>query len=215
MNGPTAAPAATAAGRLQEFATFHVTHGSLLRLWAWLILLCPMESLMRRAACRSPRRKRAPAPRSGVERDPVAGPAVDAIAHHRLDFLAIEPAIQLRVGAGRLDHDDVDRQSAARRPARNARDGCRRAPLALDGARARGQRQRRAVRRMRRAATSRQSRRSRECMFIAGEPMKPATNGWRAGRRASSGSPVCSTSPSFITTILSAIVIASIWSCVT
>ena len=52
-------------------------------------------------------------------------------------------------------------------------------------------------------------------MFIAGEPMKPATKTLTGWSYRSSGVPVCSTMPSRITTMRSAIVIASIWSCVT
>ena len=51
--------------------------------------------------------------------------------------------------------------------------------------------------------------------FIAGEPMKPATKALRGRSYSSSGAPTCSITPSFSTTMRSAIVIASTWSCVT
>src|SRR6185295_2861208 len=52
-------------------------------------------------------------------------------------------------------------------------------------------------------------------MFIAGEPMNCATNRLSGRSYRSSGVPICSMRPSCITTIRSAIVIASTWSCVT
>ena len=90
-----------------------------------------------------------------------------------VDVLAVEAAIELRVGAGRLDDDDIDRQPASRR-ARSARGACRRARAARRrrgafGAAARTPSSATRERRRRRRATTPGS------MFIAGEPMKPAT----------------------------------------
>ena len=51
--------------------------------------------------------------------------------------------------------------------------------------------------------------------FIDGEPMNCATNRLPGWSYRSSGVPICSMMPSCITTMRSAIVIASIWSCVT
>ena len=51
--------------------------------------------------------------------------------------------------------------------------------------------------------------------FIAGEPIKPATKRFLGLVYNSIGVPTCSTIPSFNTTILSAKVMASTWSCVT
>jgi hypothetical protein len=51
--------------------------------------------------------------------------------------------------------------------------------------------------------------------FMRGDPMNPATKrfaGWLYNR---SGEPACSTLPARNTTMRSAIVIASVWSCVT
>ena len=50
---------------------------------------------------------------------------------------------------------------------------------------------------------------------MPGEPMKKPTNAWSGRSNSSVGVPICSTSPSFITTTSSANVIASTWSCVT
>ena len=51
--------------------------------------------------------------------------------------------------------------------------------------------------------------------FIDGAPMKSATN-TEAGRSYTScGEPSCSTTPRFMMAMVSAIAIASIWSCVT
>ena len=52
-------------------------------------------------------------------------------------------------------------------------------------------------------------------MFMRGEPRKPATKRLRGLSNRSSGVPTCSTRPARSTTILSASVIASTWSCVT
>ena len=52
-------------------------------------------------------------------------------------------------------------------------------------------------------------------VFIGGEPMKPATNRLRGLLYSSKGAPTCSMLPAFSTTILSAMVMASTWSCVT
>ena len=46
--------------------------------------------------------------------------------------------------------------------------------------------------------------------FIAGEPMKPATKRFAGSSYSCSGLPICATWPAFITTMRSAIVIASI-----
>ena len=51
--------------------------------------------------------------------------------------------------------------------------------------------------------------------FIAGLPMKPATNRFAGRENTSCGVPICSAWPADMTTIRSARVIASIWSCVT
>ena len=51
--------------------------------------------------------------------------------------------------------------------------------------------------------------------LIDGEPRKLATNRFAGRSYSSSGEPACSMRPAFITTIRSAIVMASIWSCVT
>ena len=52
-------------------------------------------------------------------------------------------------------------------------------------------------------------------MFIAGEPMKRATNVFAGRSYSSSGVPSCCSSPLFMTAMRSPIVIASTWSCVT
>ena len=52
-------------------------------------------------------------------------------------------------------------------------------------------------------------------MFIAGEPMKPATKGFTGFSYRSSGVPTCCSTPSSITATRSPIVMASTWSCVT
>ena len=51
--------------------------------------------------------------------------------------------------------------------------------------------------------------------FIGGEPMKPATKVVAGFAYTSSGAPICSARPAFITIIRCASVIASTWSCVT
>jgi hypothetical protein len=51
--------------------------------------------------------------------------------------------------------------------------------------------------------------------FIAGEPMKPATNRLAGRSYSSIGAPICETRPALSTTIRSAMVIASTWSWVT
>ena len=51
--------------------------------------------------------------------------------------------------------------------------------------------------------------------FIPGDPMKWPTNVWSGRSNSSSGVPFCITSPSFITTTVSANVSASVWSWVT
>jgi hypothetical protein len=51
--------------------------------------------------------------------------------------------------------------------------------------------------------------------FIDGEPMNCATNRLPGRSNRSSGVPICSMMPSCITTMRSAMVMASIWSCVT
>ena len=50
---------------------------------------------------------------------------------------------------------------------------------------------------------------------MAGEPMKPATKTFAGRSYSSSGEPICSMRPSFMTTMRSPMVIASIWSWVT
>src|SRR5665647_1771415 len=54
-----------------------------------------------------------------------------------------------------------------------------------------------------------------EPMFIAGEPMKPATKTLTGWSYRSRGSPTCCSTPSLSTAIRSPIVMASVWSCVT
>ncbi len=51
--------------------------------------------------------------------------------------------------------------------------------------------------------------------FIAGEPMKPATNRFAGRLYSSSGVPICCATPASITTTRSPSVMASVWSCVT
>jgi hypothetical protein len=51
--------------------------------------------------------------------------------------------------------------------------------------------------------------------FIDGEPMKPATKVVCGSSYTCIGVPICSARPAFITTMRSASVIASTWSCVT
>ena len=163
---------------LQKFAALELTHAlsSLMdaehvEVHRWLVA----------ASCSEPRAGRrveqVRARKIGHEADAIAGAAIDAIADERRDLLPVEAAEELRIGAGRLDDDDVGGQAVAVRPARNARAACRRAPA--------GRRLRRALARHRQAARRRRTRRlarRRRCArcparrFIAGEPMKPATN---------------------------------------
>ena len=51
--------------------------------------------------------------------------------------------------------------------------------------------------------------------FMAGEPMKPATNWFCGWAYTSSGAPTCWMRPSFMITIRSPMVMASTWSWVT
>ena len=50
---------------------------------------------------------------------------------------------------------------------------------------------------------------------MPGEPMKWPTKVWRGFSKSSTGVPICTMSPSFITTTWSAKVSASVWSWVT
>ena len=50
---------------------------------------------------------------------------------------------------------------------------------------------------------------------MPGEPMKWPTKVCAGRSKSSCGVPICTTSPSYITTTLSAKVSASVWSCVT
>jgi hypothetical protein len=52
-------------------------------------------------------------------------------------------------------------------------------------------------------------------MFMAGEPMNPATNRLAGRSYISCGASTCCRTPRFITATLSPIVIASVWSWVT
>ena len=150
-------------------------------------------------------------PRIGLEPDPVARLELMAFAKHRDDVLAAQARLDLR--SGRLDHLDLglgavvgDREMLG--------------PHAVDGEPAVGS-----------------GRRGRERQADAARPVEPgaAVVADRAleeihRRRADeagdeqvvrpvvelrAGAPICSTSPSCITTILSAMVMASIWSWVT
>ena len=106
-----------------------------------------------------------------------------------------------RRGPGRVVEADMLGADAEDQPA----------PVRRRAARARRPRRRRARPRSRRRRGRRSGRK-----FIGGEPMKSATNmRGAAGRRSRCGAPTCSTTPWFITAILSAIAMASSWSWVT
>ena len=51
----------------------------------------------------------------GHEPDAVAGAAIHALANERGHLLAVEAAEELRVGAGRLDDDDLGRETVGTR----------------------------------------------------------------------------------------------------
>src|SRR5262245_15877953 len=113
MNGPAAAPAATAAADFRNLRRLNVLMLSPPSMMGFRRLPCPFgfsgdEALAaRRVEHVRPRKV-------GRKMDPIAGMAIGAILDRRRHDLAVEAAVELRVGACRLDHDDLDRKARRR-----------------------------------------------------------------------------------------------------
>src|SRR5258708_2274382 len=110
MNGPPAAPPATAAEVFRKSRRTNLLMHPPLEVWTSSLETCPARILVDEA--RSVRRVEKVRPgKIGREVDPVTRPGVGAVADGRGDFLTVEATIELRVGAGRLDDDHLHRQA--------------------------------------------------------------------------------------------------------
>src|SRR5262245_50222163 len=110
MKGPTAALAATAADDCRNFRRLNVLMLRSSDDGPSIVPSCPLN--LSGSEPLSARRVEHMRPRGiGREMDAVARTAVRAIADGRRHVAAVEAAIELRVGAGRLDDDDFHRKA--------------------------------------------------------------------------------------------------------